>query len=60
MNGIVKFYSKKGYGFISGNDGNDYFFHISELNSEIKQDDKVEFEPTENSRGKSAKNVNCI
>lgn len=31
--GIVKFFNKKsGFGFITGNDGKDYFMHITSIN----------------------------
>ncbi|MCC8077593.1 MAG: cold shock domain-containing protein [Oscillospiraceae bacterium] len=32
MKGKIKFFNtKKGYGFITGEDGNDYFLHISDV-----------------------------
>ena len=38
MNGIVKEYNKqKGFGFISGNDGEDYFVHVYGLEPKLKQ-----------------------
>lgn len=63
MNGRVKMYNKeKGYGFISDEDGNDYFFHISQVkNAElILGYDLVEFYPTVNERGKVATNVRIV
>lgn len=48
MYGTVKcFYQKKNYGFISTNDGNDYFFHVSGLKDyggKPNTDDSVEFD----------------
>ena len=38
MNGIVKEYNKqKGFGFISGDDGEDYFVHVCGLGPKLKQ-----------------------
>ena len=38
MNGIVKEYNKqKGFGFISGDDGEDYFVHVHGLGPKLKQ-----------------------
>lgn len=65
MKGQVKNFNKeKGYGFITGEDGQDYFFHYSSLNMEgfktveIKQ--KVEFETQESDRGLRANNITIV
>ena len=45
--GKVKFFNqKKNYGFITGDDGNDYFVHSSGISEGIylKDGDKVSFE----------------
>ncbi len=60
MNGSVKFYNeKKGFGFIAGEDGKDYFFHVSNVvNQEVLgQNDSVEFDITTGDRGQKAINV---
>lgn len=50
--GTVKWYAvSKGYGFITGDDGIDYFVHQSEIQMEgfrkLKSDQKVTFTPGE-------------
>ncbi len=60
MEGKIKWFNgKKGYGFIQGEDGNDYFVHFSALPQGVRvnENDEVTFEPAETERGKQAKNV---
>jgi CspA family cold shock protein len=59
MRGTVKFFNtKKGFGFISGEDGQDYFLHISQLAEQtINQNDTVEFNPVETNKGNQAHKV---
>ena len=60
MNGIVKEYNKqKGFGFISGDDGEDYFLNIKNLRSgqSIKVGSQVKFDTEESNRGSQAVNV---
>ena len=48
--GKVKFYNReKRYGFVTGDDGTDYFFHESMLvdGQQVRDEDKVEFNATD-------------
>jgi CspA family cold shock protein len=63
MQGSVKFYNrKKGFGFISGEDGQDYFVHFTGLTEGtfLRDNDLVEFEAAEGERGPKAQNVNLL
>jgi len=63
IEGTVKWFDQtKGYGFIAGDDGNEYFVHHSALapNTFIRDEDKVSFEPADSDRGKQAKNVKLL
>ena len=63
MEGTVKWFnSRKGFGFIQGEDGQDYFVHHSALpqGTFLKENDKVSFEAAETDRGKQAKNVQLL
>ncbi len=61
MNGKVKFFNEsKGFGFISGTSGDDYFVHISGLIDIIKKDDEVEYELVRGKKGLNAINVKVI
>lgn len=63
IDGVVKnFDGNKGFGFIKGEDGVDYFVHYSDIKSNkeykiLRTDDLVEFENTESFRGPRALNV---
>ncbi len=60
MNGKVKFFDNtKGFGFIIGEDGKEYFVHISGLNegAVINDDDEVTFDVEQGDRGPKAVNV---
>lgn len=56
---IKRFIEDKGYGFITGEDGQDYFFHISQVRDmvEIKKCMIVEFDVADGKRGKNAVNI---
>ena len=60
VNGTVKFFNRtKRFGFISGDDGKDYFVHATGLmpNITINEGDKVSFEVVEGEKGPKADKV---
>ncbi len=60
MKGIVKWYnSRKGYGFIGGDDGVDVFVHRTSIpaGTFLNEGDKVEFEVEDSEKGPKAVNV---
>ena len=62
MEGTVKWFnSAKGYGFIQGSDGTDYFAHFQEVQSEgyrtLKEGQAVTFEAEEGEKGPVAKSI---
>ena len=60
MEGTVKWFnSKKGYGFINGDDGEDYFVHHTALDEGVflRDNARVSFETAETERGKQAQKV---
>lgn len=60
MEGKIKWYSfDKGYGFIEGEDGNDYFVHHTQVPENVRLDEgeSVTFDTAETERGKQARNV---
>jgi|TARA_Y100000310_G_scaffold345729_1_gene468935 CspA family cold shock protein len=63
MEGKVKWFNReKRYGFIEGDDGQEYFVHQTNLKegTNLNENDKVSFEPGENEKGKQAQNVTLI
>jgi len=60
MKGTVKFFNaRKGFGFIAGEDGKEYFVHMSGLQEGVtlNDNDPVEFDVEEGDRGPKAVNV---
>jgi len=60
MKGTVKFFNNmKGFGFIAGEDGKEYFVHQTGLKEGVSldEDDSVEFEVEQGDRGPKAVNV---
>ena len=60
MKGTVKFFNaEKGFGFISAEDGTEYFVHQTGLADGVRivDNDEVEFEVVEGDRGLKAINV---
>lgn len=60
--GTVKFFNtSKGFGFIQQDQGDDIFFHISEIEgAEPKDGDKVEYEVGEGKKGPCALKVKVV
>ena len=60
MKGTVKFFNtQKGFGFIAGDDGNEYFVHQTALEEGVilNENDEVTFDVEEGDRGPKAINV---
>lgn len=63
MTGTIKRLARdRGFGFIQGENGQDYFFHQSELRggltfTELKEGQRVTFEPREAEKGPRAADI---
>jgi CspA family cold shock protein len=60
MKGVVKFFNNmKGFGFITSEDGKEFFVHQSGLNSGVvlNENDSVSFDVEQGDRGPKAVNV---
>jgi CspA family cold shock protein len=60
--GTVKWFNpKKGYGFLTSEDGKEIFVHFSSIQGEgfksLREGDEVEFDITEGEKGEQATNV---
>ena len=65
MKGVVKWFNdKKGYGFITDEEGNDVFVHYQEIQGDgfktLQENDNVEFEVGEGEKGPKAMNVRKV
>ena len=65
MSGTVKWFNaEKGYGFITGEDGQDVFVHFSGIVADgyktLEDGQKVTFDTTEGNRGIQAVNVHVV
>ena len=65
MKGVVKWFNdKKGYGFITDEEGNDVFVHYQDIQGEgfktLQENDNVEFDVGEGEKGPKAMNVRKV
>lgn len=59
--GRVKFFNEaKGFGFITGENGQEVFVHISSLKEEIRENDQVTYDTEEGKKGPTAVNVKVV
>jgi CspA family cold shock protein len=56
--GTVKFFNEaRGFGFITGEDGQEVFVHATALNDTVRENDQVSYDTENGKRGINAINV---
>lgn len=63
MRGKVKFFLvKRGFGFITNDQGKDAYFHYTALQSGylVKEDDRVEYDEMQTPKGLRAENIKVL
>jgi len=65
MNGTVKWFNaEKGFGFITGEDGNDVFAHFSQIQKDgyksLEEGQKVSYDVVKGPKGPQAENIVLI
>lgn len=65
MNGTVKWFNgEKGFGFITGDDGNDVFAHFSQIKGEgfktLDEGQRVSYDVVQGPKGLQAENITKI
>ncbi|MHC1685578.1 MAG: cold-shock protein [Clostridiaceae bacterium] len=65
MNGTVKWFNaEKGFGFVTGEDGNDAFAHFSQIKSDgfksLDENQKVSYDVVKGPKGLQAENITVI
>ena len=60
--GTIKFFNEaKGFGFITPDDGgDDLFVHVTGLNGQVRENDKVSYSVEQGKKGLNAVNVTVI
>lgn len=59
--GTVKFFNDaKGFGFITGEDGQEIFVHVTGLKQDIRENDQVTYDTETGRKGLNAVNVSVI
>ena len=56
---VIRWIANRGYGFIKGSDGKEYYLHVTQLSgfTNVNKNMKVYFEKSSNGEGPAAKNV---
>jgi len=63
MDGVIRNTNERGYAFVRGEDGEDYFLHATQLRGisfqELRQHDTVSFQPADGPPGKGSIGTNA-